>query len=222
MKKIILIVFSILFLFSNVAMADSTAGKFGVTLRGGVGYFLNSEFTNAAVANLDVDTTIKGGTGWTAGTGFMYGITENFSVDFDIIYSQVSVTATPVGGINQTLGTGKTIDFSFGGQWRFTPKKPFVPYAGAGFDFMINRFDLNSAYSTPGDSIDVDNTFGVHLNAGADFFVTPKIALNAEFRYLYSANGDMTRKYPGDPDTVVATYSPSNFSGFAGVRFFFP
>lgn len=222
MKRIFFIIISALLLFSSTAMADSVAGKFGVTARGGAGLFLNSEFTDAAAADLGVEGTIKGDTGWAIGTGFMYGITDNLSVDFDIIYSQVSVKATPIGGNNQTLGTGKTYDFSLGLQWRFTPKKPFVPYMGAGVDFMINRFDLNNDYSTPGDSIDVNNSFGGHLNIGADYFLTPKIALNAEFRYLYGGKADMTRKYPGDPDEVVATYNPSNFSGFAGVRFFFP
>lgn len=222
MKKIFLFVVASLLLFSNAGMASSVAGKVGITARGGVGYFLNNEFTDTAAANWNVDKTIKGGTGWTGGGGIMYGITDNLSVDFDVIYSQVEVTMTPVGGSNAVFGKGKTIDISLGAQWRFMPKSAFVPYLGAGVDFMINKFDLYDAYSTPGESLDVDNTYGGHLNLGADYFITPNIALNAEFRYLYSTSGDMKRKYPGDPEIVAATYSPSNISGFAGIRFFFP
>ena len=220
MKKVFVIVFSALLLFSSTAMADSVAGKFGVTARGGVGYFFNSDFTDAAAAHWGVDSTIKGGVGYTGGVGFMYGITDNLSVDCDVIYAQVDVSMTPVAGSNQTLGKGKTIDFSFGAQWRFQPKHVFVPYVGAGVDFMINRFDLDSKHSAAGDSLDPDNTYGAHLNAGADYFITPKIALTAEFRYLYSTKGDM--KYSGNPGVVAATYNPSNISGFGGVRFFFP
>lgn len=222
MKKILLFVFASLLLFSHVAMANSIAGKVGITARGGIGYFLNSEFTDAAAAHWAVEDTIKGGTGYTGGGGVMYGITDNLSVDFDVIYSQVEVTMTPVGGGNQVFGKGETIDLSFGVQWRFMPTSAFVPYLGAGVDFLINKFDLYDAYSMPGESLDVDNTYGGHVNLGADYFITPKIALNAEFRYLYSTNGDMKRKYPGDPDIDAARYSPSNISGFAGVRFFFP
>jgi outer membrane protein len=222
MKRIFLIIFAVSLLFSNTAMAESIAGKFGITARGGAGYFLNSEFTDASVAYWGVDKTIKGGPGWTGGGGLMYGITDNLSVDFDIIYGQVDVTGTSSGGTDQVFGEGKTVDFSFGAQWRFAPKRTFVPYAGAGVDFLINSFSFNDAYSTPGETLNADNTYGGHLNIGADYFVTPKIALNAEFRYLYSTKGDMIRKYPGETDVVAATYNPSNISGFAGIRFFFP
>ncbi|PKN51538.1 MAG: hypothetical protein CVU55_11345 [Deltaproteobacteria bacterium HGW-Deltaproteobacteria-13] len=222
MKKIFLFVVASLLLFSSVATASSVAGKVGITARGGSGYFFNNEFTDAAAAHWGVEGKIKGGTGWTGGGGVMYGITDNLSVDFDVIYSQVEVTMTTLGGVDHVFGRGKTIDFSFGAQWRFMPKSAFVPYAGAGVDFMINKFDLYDAYSTPGESLEIDNTYGGHLNLGADYFITPNIALNAEFRYLYSTSGDMKRKYAGDPDVVAATYSPGNVSAFAGIRFFFP
>jgi len=222
MKKVFMIVLSALLLFSSTAMADSVAGKFGITARGGVGYFLNSEFTDAAVANWSVDKTIKGGTGWTGGGGFMYGINDNLSVDFDIIYEQVEVTMTHSGGTNHVFGKGKAFDFSLGAQWRFQPKKAFVPYIGAGVDFLINSFSLYDVYSASGETIDLDNTFGGHLNIGVDYFLTPHVSLNAEFRYLYSTTSDLTSKYPGESDAVVAKYDPGNITGFAGVRFFFP
>ncbi len=222
MKKTFLFACAALLLFSNIATADSVAHKFGVTARGGIDEFFNSEFTDAAAANLDVNTTIKGGVGWTVGGGFMYGVTDNLAVDFDVIYTQVETSWTKSGVGDQTFGRGKTIDVSFGAQWRFQPKKNLVPYIGAGIDLLINNFDLYDAYTTSGESIDIDNTYGGHLAIGADYFITPNIALNAEFRYLYSASGDMTLKNPGNADVVVGSFSPSNVSGVVGIRFFFP
>jgi outer membrane protein len=225
MKKTFLLACIALLLFSNIAMAESIAGKFGVTVRGGIGEYFNNDFKDAiAGANIDGDTvsstTIKGGVGWTLGTGFMYGITDNLAVDFDIIYSQFETTWTLATLGDRTFGKAKTFDFSFGAQWRFRPKKSFVPYIGAGLDVMINNFDYY--YAGAGESIELDNTYGGHLTLGADYFLTPNIALNAEFRYLCSTSGDMTRKYPGEGDVVIGSFSPSNVYGVAGIRFFFP
>ena len=222
MKKSFLFIFAALLFLSNYAMADSTAGKIGVNLRGGVGYFLNGDFTDEGVLKWGVDSTIKESVGWAGGGGIMYGITNNLSVDFDVIYGQVEVSASPNGGSQQTFGKGKTIDFSLGAQWRFMPESAFVPYIGAGLDFMTNSFDFYSPYSKPGETMDADNTYGGHLTVGADFFLNPYIALNAEFRGLLSTKSNLTRKYPGDSDFTAAEYNPSNISAFAGIKFFFP
>ncbi len=225
MKKIILFATAALLLLANAAMADSIAGKVGVTARGGASYIFDSEFTSSGSGLLGgLEKDLEADIGWAAGGGLMYGITDNLAVTFDVIYFQTDFTMHEAGGPGEaTFGTGKTIDFALGAQWRFMPKSAFVPYVGAGLDFLWNKMDPNespSAWAT-GTSFDVDPTYGAHLSVGADYFFTPNIALNAEIRGLYSTKGDMTYKYPGDSDFVAAKYNPSNISGFVGIRFFF-
>src|SRR5450759_1897117 len=99
MKKIVLVATAVLLLFASTAMADSIAGKFGITARGGASYIFNSEFTDEMVAasggNLNKD--IKPDIGWTGGGGIMYGITDNLSVNFDVISMHADFKATDGG-----------------------------------------------------------------------------------------------------------------------------
>jgi outer membrane protein len=150
----------------------------------------------------------------------MYGITDNLSVNFDVIYMQANIKATG-DGVEVTMGTGKTFDFSLGAQWRFMPQSRFVPYVGVGFDVLLNKFAVDDEFGGGGLSLSVATTYGGHVSVGADFFFTPNIALNAEIRGLYSTKGDIT----ADDDTTgtaYAKYNPSNIGGFIGIRFFFP
>lgn len=225
MKKMVLAVTVGLMLFAGSALADSIAGRVGLTARGGASYIFNSEFTDMGTGFLGgLDKDIKADVGWTGGGGIMYGITNNLSVYFDINYLQTKLKMSGAGGTwEEEFGTGKTVDFALGAQWRFMPSRAFVPYIGAGLDILWNKIDTNispSAWAT-GTSFDVDYTFGGHLSAGADYFFTPNIALNAEIRGLLSTEGDMTYKYPGDLSFVAAKYNPSNISGFIGIRYFF-
>jgi outer membrane protein len=216
MKKILIFVVAFL-LLSSTAMADSIAGKFGVTARGGASYIFDSEFSDMYIALMGgtVQKDLEPDITWTVGGGLMYGITNNLAVTFDVIYFQTDLEATSVSGTTD-LFRAKTVDFALGAQWRFMPKSRFVPYIGAGFDIMWNKMDFDIVTST---NLDVDPTYGIHLNAGFDFFFTPNIALNAEIRGLYSTKGDVT---PDTIDMTIAEYNPSNISGFIGVRFFFP
>ena len=222
MKKIVLLATAALLLLAGTAMAESIAGKVGITARGGASYILNSEFTDEAMINLGMDQDIKRGIGWNAGGGIICGITDNLAVNFDILYSRADLKFSNSTYSDETFGKGSSIDFAFGAQWRFMPTSQFVPYVEAGVDVLMNKISLDDEYSSPGESWDAAVSFGGHLSAGVDFFITPNIALNAEIRGLLANNADVTRMCPGDPDVVVAKYNPSNISGFLGIRFFFP
>ncbi|MFA5322148.1 MAG: OmpW family outer membrane protein [Smithella sp.] len=143
MKKLFLFVLTVSLLLANTAMADSIAGKFGVTARGGASYIANSELTAEAAYDLDANKDIEADTGWTIGGGFMYGINDNLAVTFDINYLQTEVEISEDGGPGRaTFGALQTVDFSFGAQWRFMPQSRFVPYVGAGVDVLWNNMDI--------------------------------------------------------------------------------
>jgi outer membrane protein len=215
-KKVFLFAVAALLLFSNAAMADSIAGKVGITARGGLSYIFNSKLT---VVDSTLDK-IERSKAWAAGSGIMYGITDNLAVDFDVIYSQADCQVSD-GTTSINLGMGKNIDFALGAQWRFMPKNAFVPYVGVGFDVFWNKIDINGNLSDLLGSADIAVTYGGHLSAGVDCFLTPNIALNAEIRGVYSTDGDLTIKSPGEADVVVGKYNPTNISGFVGIRFLF-
>lgn len=221
MKKVILFVSAVLLLFANTAMADSIAGKIGISAQGGASYIFNSEFTDQAIANTTINKEIKPDLGYAAGGGIIYGITDNLAVNFNVIYFQADarVGSYPLEAI---LGRGKSIDFALGAQWRFLPKSQFVPYVEAGVDVLLNRFDtsefVGQMLGGANTNLDVDTTYGGHLSVGGDFFFNPHVALNAEIRGLYSTEGNVKISN----SFVVAKYNPSNISAFLGIKFFFP
>lgn len=222
MKKIVLFATAALLLLAGTAMAESIAGKVGVTLRGGAAYVFDSQWKDVmqpARKNITAET------GWTGGGGIMYGINDNLALTFDVIYLQAGLNAGTFSGTEYKIGTGKTVDFALGAQWYFMPKSRVVPYVGAGIDVMWNTLSLNTELETAlnqsGLSLKIDPTYGGHLSAGADFFITPNIALNAEIRGLYSTKGNIKLEY-GVQSLDMGEYNPSNISGFLGIRFFFP
>ena len=93
------------------------------------------------------------------------------------------------------------------------PKSTLVPYVGAGVDIILN--DLEPDFDRI--SLNTDTTFGGHISAGVDYFITRQVALNAEFKGVLSTEGDINGAgiFPG------AKFDPSNFSGLFGVRVFF-
>jgi outer membrane protein len=203
MKKMGFWVVAALMLSANAAMADSIAGKLGVSVRGG--------FTVPADSELSDGTKIETDTGWNVGGGIIYGINNNFAAALDVIYSETDAKAT---GID--IGVGKTTDISLGVQYRFMPQNALVPYVGAGIDVLVNDFSPNSNLLVPS-SLDTDTTFGGHVSAGIDYFITSKVALNAELRGVLSTEADVK----DNTGLVGAKYDPSNFSGLFGVRVFF-
>jgi outer membrane protein len=204
MGRVGLIMAAALLLVSNSAMADSIAGKLGVSVRGG--------FTVPADNKLEVSgLKIETDTGWNVGGGLTYGINDAIAANLDVIYFQ---SGGKVMGVD--VGTGKTTDISLGVQYRFIPRNVLVPYVGAGIDVLINNFSADSNLGAPS-ALDVDTTFGGHLSVGIDYFIARNVALNAEFRGVLSTEGDVK----DDTGFVGAKYDPSNFSGLFGIRYFF-
>ena len=60
------------------------------------------------------------------------------------------------------LGEFDITNISFGVQYRFSnlPAKQLVPYAGGGFDVLLNEVSVGS----------VDDVVGVHAAIGVDYF----------------------------------------------------
>lgn len=199
MKKTCLLVAAVVVMIANSAMADSIAGKFGVTARGGFIVPADSE---------DVGVTVSSDAGWAVGGGLIYGITENIAADLDVTHSEFDQNE-----LGFKLGTAKTTDIAFGLQYRFMPKSALVPYVGAGVDIILNDFDVVTGLI----SADIDTSVGGHLSAGVDYFITKQVALNAEFKGVLGTTNDI--KVGGIQ--TGAKFDPSNFSGLFGVRIFF-
>ena len=208
MKKTCCFLLSALLMFSSAAMAESIAGKFGGTVKGGFKIAADSK------TEPDVGTKIETDTGYAVGGGFIYGINDFLAADLDILYSENDMNFLSV-----KIAKAKVVDISLGLQYRFIPKEKLVPYVGAGISVIVPDIELDSTlagFAGIATSTDTDAAFGGFAKVGLDFFVTPKIALNAEFKGTLATEQDVKQN-----GVAGIKYDPSNFSGLFGVRFFF-
>jgi outer membrane protein len=179
------------------AAADSIKGRLGVTGRIG---FINPSNSDLNGFRRDSDLGLIGG------GGFIYGITDNIAVDLDITHTGYSAE-----GASTAKNDFDTTSISFGGQYRFLnlPIAKLVPYGGVGLDILVNDID-SSGFS-------VDNTVGIHIKGGVDYFIRKELALTGELKGILSPDADINdaagRKVGNfDPTSLVVTF---------GVRYFF-
>lgn len=199
MRRLILFTVLITALTVTTAMADTIANRFGFTGRVGFATPLEDDFINNT-------SDAKTGTAWNAGV--IYGFNDNLAAELE--FSYLSGIDIEIGGTKAY--EAKLTDYSLGLQYRFMPDKPLVPYVGIGVDFINGDLDHVAI-----NSYDMDWTYGGHVNAGLDWFLTKGIALSADFRCTAAASGDVNRG-----PLKVTEYDPFWFQGTFGFRLILP
>jgi outer membrane protein len=198
-KVFISIVFSLLVLSTGTAMAASIDGRFGLTGKAGILVPLKDDF---------ISSTTESKPGFAFGGGLIYGFSKNFAVELDVTHVpklDVEISGSKVFEASLT-------DISLGVQYRFFPENRLVPYLGVGADIIKGELT-----NLAGSKYNMDLTGGGHVSAGLDYFINRGIALNADFRGVYTAKGDIK-----DGDVWVGEYDPMSFIGTVGIRFFLP
>lgn len=197
MKKFVVTLAVVLLtaLAADFAAAEDLTGKLGVTGRLG--------FTVPADSDWEVAGPLDSDTGIIFGGGLLYGITRNLAAEVDVTHSIYDLRFDRFS----KDGTANVTNLSFGAMWRFASERPFTPYAGGGLSVLFNDYT---------DS-DVDTTVGVNFRGGIDYFLNPRLALNAELKWVISPTADMHYR----PADDRGSFDPSSLSGLFGVRYFF-
>lgn len=196
---LILALVSIFTLLSNTAMADSIAGRLGVTARVGATLPLKDDF---------VKGTSDTEAGLAAGGGLIYGFSEQVAGDVEVFHMpQLDVNTNGVKTFEAAI-----TDVALGIQFRFFTRNCLVPYFGLGPDFITA--DLKHAN---GNSYKLDWTYGGHVNLGFDWFIRPGIAMTTDLRGVYAIDGDVM-----SGSTKVSEYRPQWFQGTVGFRLMLP
>ena len=183
---------------ASTAMAESIAGRLGIT--GRVGFLIpaNSDF---------VDRKLETDVAFTGGGGLIYGIDRNFALELDVTRTEFS--ANRVSGIDE--GDFGITNISFGAQYRFAEPQPkLVPYVGAGIDILLTEHTRPT-----GIKASVDDTVGIHLSGGVDYFFQKALAVTAELKAVLAMEADI------NASTLTGHFDPSSLSGTFGVRYFF-
>ena len=195
---LVLTAVSILTLSTN-AVAESIAGRLGITGRIGATVPLKDDF---------IGGTSDTKTGFAAGGGLIYGFSEHVSADVEAFHMpQLDVHANGV----KTYEASVT-DIALGLQFRFLPQSRLVPYLGLGPDFITGNL-----HHVSGVGYKLDWTYGGHVNFGFDWFINPSIAMTTDVRGVYAADGDVR-----SGSTKVSDYRPQWFMGTVGFRLMLP
>ncbi len=194
----------------NFAGAQDVANKFGIGANV-LYYFPQEDDLFGTSVNVDEDIAL--------GLNFTYIVIPSFSLELAWNYFKTDIKN---GSIK--LGEITTMPLLLTAQFRIIPEGPIVPYVGAGVGYYLNDLAVKSeakkqakaaniAYPT-----DVDNSLGLHLNAGVDWFLTDFFALNLDTRYFFS-EADIEGKGP-----TSGTSGEINLDSLvvgAGVKVFF-
>jgi outer membrane protein len=132
----------------------------------------------------------------------LYGISRDLAAEVEFNHSNYDLKYDRF----TKDGTANVNEISFGLQWRF-PSRQLTPYVGGGLSILFNDYTDSN----------VENTVGINLKGGIDYFVTPRVALNAEMRLVVSPYADMSYQ----PAYDNGSFDPSSFSGLFGIRYFF-
>jgi outer membrane protein len=197
MKKIVatLAVVMLTSMSADFAVAENLTGKLGATGRIGFTFPSDSDWEFAGPLSSD--------TGVIFGGGLFYGITQNLAAEVDVTHSNYDLRFDRF----YRDGTASVTNLSFGIQWRFPQARSFTPYVGGGLSVLFNDYTDSN----------VDNTVGVNFKGGIDYFLNPRVALNAELKGVISPSADMQYR----PANDHGSFDPSSISGLFGVRYFF-
>ena len=199
MRRVIFLLFTVLLITTGTAAAESIAGRLGVTGKLGATIPLNDEF---------IDGTSDTNAGFSGGGGLIYGLNDQLAIDLEVFH--MPELEVEVDGVKTY--EAEVTDIALGVQFRFPTNGSLVPYLGIGADFIRGNLDYVS-----GNSYDLDWTYGGHVNAGVDWFITPGIAFTADIRGVYAADGDIS-----SDSSDVSEYSPQWVQGTVGVRLMLP
>jgi outer membrane protein W len=191
---------------SGFAFAQEVTNTIGIGARV---FYYSPQSEDVFGASVDIENDLA------VGLNLTYIVTQNFSLELAWNYFKTDIEE---GSFK--LGEFTTMPFMLTCQFRLTPMGPIIPYVGGGVGYFINKFDESSEAEENAEvkDIDIDNSLGLHTNAGLDWFLTDNFALNLDAKYLFTEadiegeEGDS--KVTGDIDFEALTIG-------SGIKFYF-
>ena len=218
MKKVLLFITGFAFIASgtlSAAYAEDIAGRSAI----GVGY------ANVSPDEGDIDD------GTLMSINYTRGINTNLSIELSLGQADLDVR---LGDMPVDLGEFTVKPLQVTAQYRIpSGSSPLSPYVGAGLGYYFNDFDLsgdvkdhiaNERLTDPtyDVDVDVDDSFGFHIDAGVDFFVNSNFALNIDARYFWSqADTKMTTTELGITEGGDDEADLDSFIIGIGAKYFF-
>ncbi|MBI9075577.1 MAG: OmpW family protein [Desulfatibacillum sp.] len=173
-----------LLVFAGSAMAMDTAGKMGVGLELGYNQISDSSIPDAPGVDAEFDGSfIFGATG-------SYFFTDFFSMEMTLDYTKTDVDANGFGR-SIDMGEVSSVPWLLTARLHYPNESIVSPYIGAGVGYYFNNFDPSSflvnAAAPRAYDLDMENSFGFHINGGAEVFATENVALDFDLKYTWNS-----------------------------------
>jgi len=178
-KKALSVMIPALFLvlIHTSVWAQDVSGLFGVGAK-----VLYSKTLDVDLAGFDLeyeDSTLYG-------INFVYFFNTYFSLELGIEHTKNGVNVSG-GGLNHFyFGDVTQIPILLTARIHLPIHSRITPYLGGGAGFYSNDFDLSDILFALGSTFDPSSSIGYHANAGVEFFISERVALNLDFKYIWN------------------------------------
>jgi len=117
------------------------------------------------------------------GTSLTLTLTYMFSQNwaFDVLAAWPFSHDITLGGLE--VASTDHLPPTFSVQYHFMPDAKFQPYVGAGLNYTT-FFSTDTTGPLAGTKLDLDDSFGLALQVGADIEINEKWLVNVDFRYI--------------------------------------
>ncbi len=130
-------------------------------------------FTGAPTVFPEVDSSTN------LGITFVYMLSNNLGLELlAALPFEHDITVEGMGKVGSTKELPPTLSL----QYYFNPESKFRPYVGAGLNYTI--FFNDTTIPSLGGDLELDDSFGLAVQAGFDYDINDKWFLNADIRYI--------------------------------------
>ncbi len=152
---------------------------------------------------------------------FTYFFNDNWSAELILATSDHDLQGTGVLDALGTVAEVKTLPPTLTLQYRFAPDAQIQPYVGVGVNYTI-FYDTDATSNLTNaigpTSLDLDDSFGLAVQAGVDIKLDEKWSLNADIKYV-QMDTTATLNTGGMINTIDVDINPIIIGVGVGYRF---
>ena len=178
------VVATLMLVVSQVSFAQDMEGRFGLGARASYVNFTDDDYTVYGVkVDVEPDESVM------YGVNLTYFIQNYLSLELSVDYTETDVDLKALG-LSGDAGDFESIPVLLSLRAHLSTNTKVSPYLLFGIGYFFNDFDQNNSTIEyiygPGADVDVDDSFGFHVGGGVEVFVSENVALNLDFKYIWT------------------------------------
>lgn len=168
----------------QVSFAQDMEGRLGLGARVSYANYSDDDYTLYGVKiDVEPDESVM------YGVNLTYFLTWYYSLELSVGYTETDVDLNALG-LSGDAGEVEQIPVLLSLRTHLSHNTKVNPYFTIGVGYFFNDIDQNDStiefiYGS-GANLDVDDSFGFHIGAGVEFFISENAAVNLDFKYIWT------------------------------------